>query len=424
MLKVSIVIPAFNQEAYVGQAVESALAQTYSPVDVVVVDDGSTDATAAALRRFETRRDVTVIHQSNAGLPAARNRGLEAAQGDLVTFLDADDFLASAYVERLAHALASDPETSIAYCDIQMVDAFGAPSNPFSVAASRSVLSGDIFESLLVGGYFPPHAVMVRRQALQDLGEFDLELGGHADYELWLRLSGRGCRAQFIDERLAFYRISANSMSRDLDHMRATRILALEKIAKAMPARFAAGLSRIQEAAVDLHAANQWLQHRWHDVMRKIEGGGAGAWSLQAHFPDARLVAGGVNQLALWDTTMHDSFERAVFLHPPAALEIVIPTGAAGRLSTAFAIHPDAWTKPDAGACVFSIDIDRSVAATAILNPRERMSDRRWVAATVDVPAAADGRHVLRLETQSLGSSHFAWALFRDVTFTEHVQSS
>jgi GT2 family glycosyltransferase len=424
MSLVSIVIPAFNQARFVSQAVTSALVQTHPDVEVIVVDDGSTDETPARLRAFDGRPNVRVIRQPNAGLPAARNRGLADARGEFVVFLDSDDELAPSHVASLAAALDADPEAAFAYCDVQIVGEDGAPSSDFSVAGARRVVSGDIFESLLMGGYFPPHACLVRRRVLDEIGGFDLALGGHADYEMWLRLSAAGRRAAFVPERLARYRVYGGSMSKDLEHMRQTRVGAIERTAREAPGRLASGISALQELAVDLHMANTWLRGNAAPALRSAEQDHAAAgWSLIDRFPEAQLLAGRTDQLGLWDSTIEGAFTRAVFLHPPASLQAVIPSGAAGRVRTAVAIHPDAWTHADACACTFTINVDHAVATTILLDPSRRQSDRRWVEWTADVPASATGRHLVTLETQGIDRITYGWAMFRDVTFTADVRS-
>ena len=239
MALISFVIPAFNMDGFVARAIDSALAQSHTPVEVIVVDDGSTDGTAAVLADYNERPNVTIIRQANAGLPAARNRGLASSRGDFVCFLDADDYLAPAFAAWLRAALGEDPKAGFAYSDVQRVDRFGELADGYSVAAARRTLNGDILESLLIGGYFTPNSVLVRRSVLDALGGFDLELGGHADYEMWLRIIVSGHRAAFVGERLAFYRMHAGSMSQDADHMRETRTLALDKTgpARAAPPR-------------------------------------------------------------------------------------------------------------------------------------------------------------------------------------------
>jgi GT2 family glycosyltransferase len=415
---ISFVIPAFNQDSYVSRAIDSALAQSHTPVEVIVVDDGSTDGTAKVLSTYKERPNVTLIRQPNAGLSAARNRGLASSRGEFICFLDADDYLAPAFAAKLQTPLLEDPGVAFAYCDLQRVDRFGDPVDDYSVASARRTLNGDLFESLIIGGYFTPNTVLLRRPVLDALGGFDLELGGHADYDLWLRIAGAGHRAAFVSERLAFYRMHPASMSQDADHMRQTRVLALDKATRRSPARMAAALSAVQDLAVDLHAANGWLNSQWHQALRTIEAGTHDhVWSLIEHIAEARPSDRSQHKFGIWDVTIGDVMRKSVFLHPPGTLEVAVPHMQAGRLMTAVAIHPDAWLKRDAGICQFSVLVDGRVSASAVLDPAHNENDRRWVELVVDVPAATSGHHSIMLETRAVGVDWYCHALFRDVTF-------
>lgn len=417
MSLVSIVIPAYNQERFVAQAIASALGQTHPWVEVIVVDDGSTDRTGEIAESFDDHGNLTVLRQPNGGLPAARNRGLAEARGEFVCFLDSDDYLAPTYLERLLQPLVADPSLAMAYCDVQMVDLDGEPAGDFSVTTARRVLTGDIFESLLIGGYFPPHTVVLRRSVLADAGPFDLALGGHADYELWLRLSALGHRAHYVDARLACYRAYDGSMSRDVAHMRDSRVLALERIASHFPNRVARGLSAVQELTVDLHAANTWLQTHGATFVRNEGAGDPMAWALLDCVDDARQLQGAAEQFSIWDVPDGSGLVRCVHLHPPAGLQCVIPIGAPGRLTASVSLHPDVWEKPEGSGCLFSITVDNVVVGSVLLNPTKRVGDRRWVSLALDVSASPEGSHTLVLETSIVGTGYFAWGLFRDVEF-------
>jgi hypothetical protein len=416
MSLVSIVIPAYNQERFVAQAIASALGQTHPWVEVIVVDDGSTDQTGEIAERFDEHANLTILRQPNGGLPAARNRGLAEARGEYVCFLDSDDFLVPTYLERLLQPLEADPSIAMAYCDVQMVDVDGEPTGDFSVAEARRILTGDIFESLLVGGYFPPHTVVVRRAVLAAAGPFDLALGGHADYELWLRLSALGHRAHYVDARLACYRIYDGSMSRDVAHMRDSRVLALERIASQFPQRMARGLSAVQELAVDLHAANTWLQTQSAAFIQH-DSDAPGVWTLLGDVDEIQQFRGNAEQFSFWDVPDGNGLIRCVYLHPPAALRWAIPTPAAGRLTASIGLHPDVWDQPDGSGCQFTITVDDIVVASAVLDPTRRTADRRWVSLALDVPASTGQSHALVLETSVVGTGYFAWGLFRDVEF-------
>jgi hypothetical protein len=259
----------------------------------------------------------------------------------------------------------------------------------------------------------------VRRRVLDEAGGFESDLGGNADYELWLRLAALGYRAHYVDGRLALYRRYEGSMSRDLEHMRATRIDALERVSTRFPARTAAGLSDLQEVAGDLHTANAWLRDQWDAALTELNvARETPSWTLHDTFDDATLTRGTAEQLGLWDVPDGDAFTRCVFLHPPATLQAVIPSGAAGVLTAVVGLHPDVWTRAEASGCLFSVTIDDVVVGAVTLDPLTREGDRRWVALQLEVPASPSGQHVVVVETRIVGTGYFAWGLFRDVRFS------
>jgi hypothetical protein len=421
---ISFVIPAFNEDGFVSRAIDSALGQSHTPVEVIVVDDGSTDGTAKALAAYAERPNVTLIRQARAGRPAARNRGLASSRGEFLCFLDAADYLAPTFAARLRAPLVDDSAIGLAYCDVQRVDRFGETADDASVATSRHTLSGDIFDSLILGAYFPASAVLVRRAVLDALGGFDDDLGDHADYELWLRIMGAGHRAAFVGDRLISHRLlpgrsghepSAGDMAAPAQE---TRVAALERIARRVPARLAMAVSAIQEMPLDRASGRAVMRALRPEAPRPSESPRAShTWRALDHFPAARLTDGTPDRLATWDVTIDDVFTRAIFLHPPATLELAVPIGAAGRLATAVAIHPDAWVKRDAGAVQFSVLVDGRISASIVLDPARHESDRRWAAIGLEVPATAASHHTIAIETRAPGVDWYCWALFRDLTF-------
>ena len=417
MALVSFIIPACNQDAFVGRAIDSALAQTHTPVEVIVIDDGSTDGTPAVLAEYKARPNVTIIRQPNGGVAAARNRGLASSRGEFVCFLDADDFLAPTFAARLSARLVDHPRAGFAYCEIQRVDRFGEACDALSVAASRTRLAGPILDSLILGEYFTAASTLVRRTVLDAVGNFDPSLGGHADYELWLRILAAGHEAAFVSDRLAFYRQHPASMSHDVDAMRASRVRALQRIASRYPERVAQALAEAQDTAADLISANARLSGRWPRGVVAPDTSAEEAWSLIEHVHEARPSDRSGQRFAIWNVTVADYSGKTIFLHPPGTVEATIPTAAAGRLTTAVAIHPEAWTKRDAGVCQFSVLIDGRVSASAVLDPAHHEPDRRWVEIALDVPASATDHHQLALETRAVGVDWYCHALFRDVVF-------
>jgi glycosyltransferase involved in cell wall biosynthesis len=415
---VSILIPAFNQSQYLRQAVDSALAQTRTDIEIVVVDDGSTDDTPQVLAGYAGEPRLRVIRQDNAGLAAARNRALREATGQYLCFLDSDDALLPDAVERHLAILEGDAGVAFTYSDVRIIDDQGAIQTPHTpVHAARTVVSGDILDSLILGGYFPPVSVMLRRGILDAAGSFDPALGGHADYDLWLRISAAGGRAVYIGEPLALYRRHPAGMSRDAVHMRATRAMALTKLARQAPARLASGLAYAQDLLSEMHAANaalhvMWrrLQDRlwWHDDLRYFD--------FTEQFETARRTVRTPDAAAVWGVEMGGETCRALFLHPTARLEYVVPTGAAGLLTGQLGLHPAVWDNPEARPVRFHVEVDDVTKFETVLNP-SATADRRWRGFELPVPAAAEAEHRVVIATTYVERPTFCWALWRDVRF-------
>jgi len=259
----SIIIPCYEQGRFLPDAVRSALSQTVPDVEVIVIDDGSSEDVLSGLGPLAEDGRVTLIRQENRGLPLSRNRGLELSHGRYVSFLDSDDWLAPTFIEQLSKALQKDDRVGMAYCDVKEVfEGQGRHmerEGSYSVGRSRTVTSGDILGSLLCGGYFPPNAVLVPREVLEKAGGFAADLGGHTDYDLWLRISAMNYRAEFVEVRLAFYRIHGSNMSFRKRHMEETRRKALQRLFERFPVRAAEALDEVIRLAAEQYSANQML---------------------------------------------------------------------------------------------------------------------------------------------------------------------
>jgi glycosyltransferase involved in cell wall biosynthesis len=206
MPTVSVIIPTYNREHYVVETVESALAQTLEDVEVVVVDDGSTDDTRHVLSQFGSR--IRYVYQENRGRSSARNRGIVETTGRYILFLDSDDLLLPPALESLATFLDAHPGVGLAYSDGYYCDADGVCFRKLS--SLRPVIDHDRpLETLVMMNFIiAPHSAMVRRRHLEAIGPpyFDEALTGPEDTDLWIRLAAAGCRFGYIDGLICKYR--------------------------------------------------------------------------------------------------------------------------------------------------------------------------------------------------------------------------
>ncbi len=233
-MRVSLIIATFNHARFLDAAIDSALAQTLGAVDVIVVDDGSTDDTPAVLARYAGR--VRVLRQPNRGLAAARNAGLAAARGTYVAFLDADDVMASTKLAAQLAVLERSPTIGWTYCDV-LIETVATRT---TVTASERfgygarALDGWLFPELIHGNFIPAIAPMIRRTALDAVGGFDERLTALEDWDMWLRLS-LIAEARYTPAVLVTYRIRPGGMSEDRARMDRNRFCVLDKINRTRP---------------------------------------------------------------------------------------------------------------------------------------------------------------------------------------------
>jgi glycosyltransferase involved in cell wall biosynthesis len=217
---VSVIIPAYNAEPYIDQALAAVVGQTYRPLEVVVADDGSTDGTARRVENWKTsgvsiRWIEAGEHSGRPSVP--RNRALQAARGELIAFLDADDIWAPRKLEDQVRAMQAYPDLVLVYSVLRTIGAqtivapvFGLKPWPTRAALDRNTLER--------ANTIPCSSVMTRRALLLRLGGFDEDPQLHAveDFDLWLRVSERG-PIGFIPRVHGYYRVHQTGISRNAE---------------------------------------------------------------------------------------------------------------------------------------------------------------------------------------------------------------
>ena len=210
---ISIVVPAYNAAEFIGDTIDSLQRQTYRPIEIIVVDDGSTDGTAAFVR--DNFPDVKLIEQRNQGAAAARNAGIAVATGELIGFVDADDRWLPDAAARLEAALRQSPESvALAYAWSTFIDDRGRPIG----SGLPSFIAGDVWATLVAVNFLGnASATLVRRPAFERVGLFDTSLktqdaSGCDDWDLYLRIAER-FQFAVVPEYLIEYRKMPGSMT-------------------------------------------------------------------------------------------------------------------------------------------------------------------------------------------------------------------
>ncbi len=185
-MKVAVIIPVYNRAELLLRAVNSVLAQTRPPDEVIVVDDGSTDDPGAALNA-PRYKNVRLIHQSHLGVSAARNRAIESAESDWLAFLDSDDYWLPSKLERQLDWHERSPESPVSQTDELWVRG----GRQLNKRRHHEKSGGDIFEQSLERCMISPSAALLSRSLFDKAGPFDETLPACEDYDLWLRVTAR-----------------------------------------------------------------------------------------------------------------------------------------------------------------------------------------------------------------------------------------
>jgi glycosyltransferase involved in cell wall biosynthesis len=220
---VTALIPTYNYGRFVTQAVESALAQTYRQIEIIVVDDGSSDDTRERLAPYSER--IRYIYQDNQSVAAARNTGIQAARGNLIAFLDADDLWHPHKLELQMRYLADHPSVRLLAVD-RLAD--GAQHWPCLQDLTHPPARPITVEELVLRPHFAPSGVLVRKECFATVGFFDSSLRNAEDYDMWIRIA---CRFPVVklNVPLWWYRVHGANKSHVPARQEAAALRILEK---------------------------------------------------------------------------------------------------------------------------------------------------------------------------------------------------
>jgi glycosyltransferase involved in cell wall biosynthesis len=233
---VSVIIPTYNRGNLVVQAVQSVFEQTYKKIEIIVVDDGSTDNTRDVLREYEGKIDY--VYQERSERSKARNEGFRRSKGDYIAFLDSDDLWRSMKIEKQVQVLDEKPDVGLVYAGVQFVDMDG---NPYpgkicwdALERKRRSLYEDLMTTNIIGA---PSTVMVRRLCLNTVGLFDESMVTCEDLDLWRRLAQRYVFHK-IDLPLVRFRIHFGNTQGKLSMMAKGYETIIRKVSEDTPSEF------------------------------------------------------------------------------------------------------------------------------------------------------------------------------------------
>ncbi|MGH9866840.1 MAG: glycosyltransferase family 2 protein [Candidatus Polarisedimenticolia bacterium] len=262
-IPVSVVIPAHDAERFLAGTIESALGQTLRPLEVLVVDDGSRDATGKVASSF--RPPVRVLQGEGRGVSAARNLGMAAARGEWIAWLDHDDLWEPDKLERQARMVTEDSDAVMVFTQarVEPVDGMAAePPGIFPLIDDPVRLLEDPLVELAHWNFVPMSSVMTSRAALRELdGPFDTRYHLSEDWDLWLRVARRHPRGlRYVDAPLTRYRIVAGRATRRMGDLRLEDIAIFEELMRSCPGLLESDPRRCRDTRHRLRReAGYWL---------------------------------------------------------------------------------------------------------------------------------------------------------------------
>ena len=227
-MSVSVIIPAYNGQAFIGDAVRSVLVQSNIKIEIVVVDDGSSDSTAAVIRQFP---EVSYLRKANGGVASARNLGIENAKYDLIALLDQDDRFLPGKLAAQVELMTANPAVVLTHTDVRVIDADGLPAadNRLAMRGGLKPPSGDVLIQLFKGNFVFACTAVFRKSVAEQAGLFDARLWGVDDYHLWMKLARHGPIVH-VPEVLAEYRWHGSNASSDYQLMAVGKLRACQSL--------------------------------------------------------------------------------------------------------------------------------------------------------------------------------------------------
>ncbi len=281
---ISVIIPVYNNAYFIAQALDSVLSQSITDIEVIVVDDGSTDESASIVQSYAVRdQRLKYIHQVNQGVAVSRNTGIKQSSGEFIAFIDGDDVWLPDHLKDLLHVMQGHEEIGLAHANITTISESGEILR--TLKRPTELLSGNIFKPLLLRDIFVIlSTVMIRRQCCDKVGLFDEALTrlGSEDRDLWLRITFE-FKARYVDRIITHYRINSNGLSSNHENMVKGRLYVVEKLfreSKINQQLRRKAISRIHQDFADYSVAQKQFKKAFPSYIKAIQHDGAAVVAL------------------------------------------------------------------------------------------------------------------------------------------------
>lgn len=208
MSKVSIIIPTYNYARFIPFTLQSILSQTYKNFEVIVVDDGSTDNTKQAIKKFSSRI-IYIKHSSNKGISKAMNTGIKASGAEYINITQADDLMLANFLQEEVEILDNNPQVGLVYSPVLLIDEQGKEKGKQKI---RDISKNNIYLQLLLGNFICLGSILARKTLVEDVGLFNEKLSQFEDWELWLRIAQKS-KIAYIPKYLTVHREHSHTLT-------------------------------------------------------------------------------------------------------------------------------------------------------------------------------------------------------------------
>lgn len=232
---VSIIIPVYNSERYIKEAVESALRQTYKNIEVIVIDDGSTDNTRKILEPYIKNKSIIYLYQENKGVAASRNKGILESTGSYISFLDSDDKYYPEKIEKQTNKFFENPNAGVIVC---FSDYFYNGDINTKYKMKSQTFPGEILKRSYQGNFINTNTVLINKKIIKGGISFDEALRISEDWDLWIRIMKAGVKFVFHDDVLVSTRMRKDSLQSNLVLQRKSDIYVIRKHLGYIPFKF------------------------------------------------------------------------------------------------------------------------------------------------------------------------------------------